>query len=90
MSERVSPGDIVYKEGTGSASVVGPSDALEWLLPCRVPDLKLNVLLLDLNGASSKLDTNGQVVLLTESFVRELEKEAWFADTYAKNQESDG
>ena len=29
MSERVSPGDIVYKEGTGSASVVGPSDALE-------------------------------------------------------------
>jgi len=41
-----------------------------------VPDLKLDVLLLDLDGACTELDADGQVVLLTESLVRELEEEA--------------
>jgi hypothetical protein len=43
--------------------------------------LQLDVLVLYLDGAGAELDPDGEVVLLAEPFVRELEQKARFADT---------
>lgn len=72
MRERVSPRDVVHQESTGSSSVVTAGDALETFLAGGVPNLQLDVLLVDLDSASPKLDANRQVVLLAEPLVREL------------------
>lgn len=74
MSEGVSSGDVVDEEGAGSSTVIRPGNGLERLLARRVPDLQLDVFLLNLDCAGAKLNTDRQVVLLAESFVRELKQ----------------
>ena len=49
----------------------------------RVPNLQLDVLVVDLNRAGSEFDANRQIVLLTEALVCELEEQAGLADTYS-------
>ena len=73
MSERVAPRDVVDQQGASCASVVAPRDGLEGLLTSGVPDLQLDVLLVDLDCARTELDSNGQIVLLSESLVCKLE-----------------
>ena len=81
MCERVASRNVINEEGARRAAVIRPCDTLERLLAGRVPDLQLDVLLLDLDRAGSKLDSDGQVVLLAEPLVCELEEQAGLADT---------
>ena len=81
VSECVAPRNIVHQQGTCSTAVVRPCDRFEGLLAGRIPDLKLNVLLCDLDCASTEFHTNCQVVLLTEAFVGKLKQQAGFSNT---------
>ena len=45
-----------------------------------VPNLKLDVFVVDLDGSGTELDSDRQVVLLAEALVRELKEEAGLAD----------
>lgn len=83
MRERVPPRDIVDEQRAGSASVVGAGDGLKRFLASSVPNLQLDVLVVDLNRAGSEFDANRQIVLLTEALVCELEEQAGLADTYS-------
>ena len=68
--------DIIDEESPGRPTIVGPRDALEGLLACSVPYLQLYVLIVNLNCAGPELNSNSQVVLLAEPFVRKLEEQA--------------
>lgn len=81
MCERVASRYVINEEGARRTAIIRPCDALERLLAGRVPNLQFDVLLLDLDRAGSKLDANGQVVLLTEPLICELEEQAGLADT---------
>ena len=76
VRECVSASDVIDQECTCGTAVVGARDALEALLASRVPDLKLDILLLNLDSARSEFDANSQIVLLTESLVSELQQQA--------------
>lgn len=80
MRERIASGYIVDKQSTRSSTVVGTSDGLERFLSGCVPDLEFDVFLCNLDGSSAKLDANGQIVLLSESLVSKLKKQAGLAD----------
>ena len=75
MGEGVPPRDVVHQKSSGCPAVVRTSDALERLLASSVPDLKLNVLFVDLDGAGAELDSDCQVMLLSEALVRKLEQQ---------------
>ena len=81
MSERVTSGDIVNQKGSSCAAVVASCNALERLLTCCVPNLELNVLVVYLNSSCTELDSNRQIVLLSEAFVSKLEEKTGLADT---------
>ena len=82
MRERVPPRDIVDEQSASSTSVVGAGDGLKRFLASSVPNLQLDVLVVDLNRAGSEFDANRQIVLLTEALVCKLEEQAGLADTY--------
>lgn len=73
MGERIASSDIIHKKGTCGAAVITSSDRLERFLPSGVPDLELNVLVVDLDGSCTELHSNRQIVLLSEPFICELE-----------------
>lgn len=81
MSECVASSDVVDKKGSCSSAVIRPSYALERLLPSSVPDLQFNILVVDLDRPRSELDSDCQIVLLSESLVGELEEETGLADS---------
>lgn len=85
VGECVPSRDVVDEECAGRTSVIRSRDRLKGFLASGVPDLQLNVFLLDLNGTSTKLNSDGQIVLLTESLIRELEEETGFSNTYESN-----
>ena len=73
--------DIIDEECSGGASVIAAGDALEGLLAGGVPDLQLDILIINFYSATAELDSNSQIVLLAESLVRELKQQARLADT---------
>ena len=85
MVERLLPSDIIHQQGSGSPSIVAAGDRFERLLACRVPDLELDFLVVNFDRPRAELDTDRQVVLLTEPLVRELEKQARLADTFIQS-----
>ena len=70
--EGLEVGHVVADYGDGTVFDVARDERLEALLACGVPNLKFDVLLLDLNGAGSKLYSDCEIMLLTEAFVSEL------------------
>jgi hypothetical protein len=74
--ERFLPRYVVYEQGASGSTVVAAGDRLEGLLTSRVPDLELDLLVIDFDGARPELDTDSQVVLLAKTLVRELEEQA--------------
>jgi len=72
--ESVTSGDVVDKKRTTSTSIVGPRDRSERLLPCCVPDLELNLFVLNIDETCAEFHSNGQVMVSSEAFVRELQK----------------
>lgn len=85
MIKRFLPSNIIHEERTSSASVVATSYALEGLLAGRVPDLQFYVLVINFHSATAKLDSDGQIVLLPEALVRELQQQTGLSDTYTNN-----
>lgn len=73
MREGVTARYVIDEKSASCTAIVGACDTLEGLLASSVPDLKLNILLSDLDSARAELDTNCQIVLLSESLVRKLE-----------------
>ena len=57
MLEGVSEGDVVDQQSSGRASVVRASDGAEALLARRVPDLKIDLILIDRNHSGAELYT---------------------------------
>lgn len=51
--------DIVDEQGADSAAVVGGGDCAVSLLACGIPDLGLDGLVVDLDGAGCELDADG-------------------------------
>lgn len=66
------PSNIIYEECTCRTSVIAAGDALKRLLTGGVPNLELDVLVVDFDGSTAELDANGQIMLLPEALVREL------------------
>jgi len=56
-------------------------------LTSRVPDLQLDIFLSDLDSARAEFNSNGQVVLLAEALVCELEEETGFTDACVTNDD---
>ena len=88
VSESISASDIVNQQGARSPSVKLCGNALELLLSSGVIDLKLYIpglatvflsMILEFDHSRPEIDPNSQIVLGTESFVRELHKQAAFA-----------
>lgn len=48
----------------------------------RIPDLQLDIFVGNLDCSGTELDTDGQIMLLSEAFVCELQQQARFTDTY--------
>lgn len=66
-------------------TIVARSDRLEAVLASRIPDLQLNRLSIDLDGADLEIDTNGRHEVLVEDIVRETQKQRGFADAGVSN-----
>lgn len=71
--ERLFAGHVVDQQGPGRRSVITPGDAPEVLLARRVPDLELDVGILQFDHLGSELDSNGDVVVLADSVFDEFE-----------------
>ena len=53
-----------------------------------IPDLKFDVFTIDINHSGTKLNSNGDFVLLSESLVNKLKKKAGFANTFKLSQQN--
>jgi len=73
--------DIVHEESASSVAVVAPSNRAELLLTGGIPNLQLNLLAADGDGATAELDTDGQIVDGLEALIGELKKEATLTDS---------
>eukprot|EP00581_Thalassiosira_minuscula_P028360 CAMPEP_0183753346 /NCGR_PEP_ID=MMETSP0739-20130205/2881_1 /TAXON_ID=385413 /ORGANISM="Thalassiosira miniscula, Strain CCMP1093" /LENGTH=229 /DNA_ID=CAMNT_0025989815 /DNA_START=524 /DNA_END=1213 /DNA_ORIENTATION=- len=83
--EGVPSGDVVDKEGAGGAAVVGSGDGSEGFLSGRVPYLKLDRFIRNINHTCAEFDANGEVMDRLEAFVGELKEEAGFANSCITN-----
>lgn len=73
------PRNVVDKEGTNGTSIVRTSDGAEVFLSCRVPDLKLDVFVVDRDSLGSEFDSDGHIVSDSGLVLDELEYDAGFA-----------
>jgi len=81
MRESFFSGDVVNQQGSNGASVVGASNGPEVLLAGSVPDLQLDILILDGNGFGTEFDSNSDVVSGTGLAFDELEDDAGFTNS---------
>ena len=56
------PGDIIDEEGANRAAIVGSRDGSEILLAGCVPDLQLDIFIIDGDGLRSELNPDGHIV----------------------------
>ena len=78
---------IIDQEGTSRAAVIRSGDATKRFLPGSVPDLQLDVFVVNRNHARTKLNTDSQVVDRLKSLVRKLQEKARLADTCVANDD---
>jgi len=76
MGERLPPRNVVNKECTRCTTIIRTCDRAERFLTRRVPDLELDLLLVNGDHPSAELNTNREVVNGLEATVGELEKKA--------------
>lgn len=82
--------DVIDKDDTDRASIIGTSDGLKSLLPCLhkhrlygIPNLKFNVFWASLNDFRAELNTDGRVMIELELFLKELQKHAGLSDAWS-------
>eukprot|EP00227_Mantoniella_beaufortii_P021557 CAMPEP_0197591626 /NCGR_PEP_ID=MMETSP1326-20131121/13819_1 /TAXON_ID=1155430 /ORGANISM="Genus nov. species nov., Strain RCC2288" /LENGTH=295 /DNA_ID=CAMNT_0043157157 /DNA_START=218 /DNA_END=1100 /DNA_ORIENTATION=+ len=85
--ERLAPRDVVHQQRAGGPAVVAARDGAEGLLPRRVPDLQLDLLVVDGDHAAAELHADGQVVHVLEPLVRELQQQARLAHASVSNDD---
>lgn len=81
------PRNVVYEERTCCSSVIAASNTFERFLARRVPNLQFYILIINFNRTTAELHTDCQIMLLSETLVCELKKQARFSDTYIKRNE---
>lgn len=79
--EGVPPRNVIDQERTCGTAIVRASNRPKGFLSRRVPDLQLDLLVLQVDHASTKLDTNRQVVDRLKSLVCELQQQTRLSDT---------
>jgi hypothetical protein len=79
--------DIVDEQGTDGAAVVSRGDGAVTLLASGIPDLSLDGLVVDLDAACSKLDTDGRLRIKVELVAGETAQEVGFTDTRISDQD---
>ena len=80
-------GDIVHYGNTVGTAVVGGGDGAEALLSSGIPDLKLDGLPVQVQGADLEIDTDGADVGLGVGIIDETEEEARLSDAGVSDQE---
>jgi len=80
-------GDVVHYGNTVGTAVVGGSDGAETLLSSGIPDLKLDGLSVQVQGADLEIDTDGADVRLSVGIIDETEEEARLSDARVSDQE---
>jgi hypothetical protein len=65
--------DIVDEESANGRPIVGSSDGTEVLLSSRIPYLELDAFISDLNGARSKLNSDGNLMSVVNLLLDELQ-----------------
>jgi hypothetical protein len=76
-------GNVVHQQSARRSSVIATRDTSEGFLTSRVPDLKFDELVVQVDHSSTKLNSNGQVVYRLETFVCKLQEQAGLSDTYS-------
>ena len=79
-------GDIIDKQGSNGASVVGSGDGPEILLPSGVPHLQLDDLVIQIDDSRGKLDSKGDLVFVIHFLLDELGDDATFADAWVRGR----
>ena len=78
------------EDDAGCPLVVGLGDVFELLLSCGVPDLQLELLVVDLDGFDFEVDSDGGDVGLLEVVLAEAHDEVGFADPAVANDDDLG
>ena len=78
--------DIVNEEGTDGAAVVGGGNSTVSFLPSSVPNLCLDGLGVDLDGARGELDTDGGLGVEVELVASESAEKVGFTNTRVSDQ----
>ena len=80
--------DVVDKESTDGATVVGGCDSTITFLAGGIPDLGLDGLCVDLDGSCSEFDTNGGLGIKVELVACESAEKVGFSDTRVSDQDN--
>lgn len=78
--KRLMLADIVHEECSHGAAIVRRGDGTITLLSCRVPDLRLDRLSVDLDAAGGKFDADGGFGVEVEFVAGEAAEEVGFTD----------
>ena len=81
-------GDVVDKEGADCATVVGAGDGAVTLLAGRIPDLRLDGLVVDLDAASGEFDADGGLAVEVEFVAGETREKVGFTNTGVSNEDN--
>lgn len=73
--------DVVDKQSADCATVVCGGDGAVPLLACGIPDLGLDGLCVDLDGAGSEFDADGRLGVEVELVARKSTQQVGFTDT---------
>lgn len=72
--------DVVDKQRSHCAAVVGGGDGAVSLLACRIPNLSLDSLSVDLDGPGSEFDADGRLGVEVELVAGETAQQVGFTD----------
>jgi len=78
--ESLTPSDVVDEQTARSAAVIRASDRTKLFLASRVPDLELDLGVVDGDRSRAELDSDREVVDRLETLVCELQKQTGFPD----------
>ena len=87
LGEGVTISDVVSDDDSVHTTEVARSDGLEAVLADRIPDLELDGLAVDLDGADFEVDSNGGHEVLMEDVVGETQQQRRLTDTGVSNEQ---